>query len=355
MFQRLIPAAVVIAALGWAVSSAQPPGGSDAPKPAKADEKNQPAPAKTNHKNEPITFELRTLDDTVMKVTLLEQSVTLVTKYGKLSIPVDEVRRFEFGFRYPDGMETKIDKAISDLGSPEFRTREDAEQTLAEIGHFSIPALRRALKHQDPEVIRRAQAVLKLLESKLGEGKMELRDYDLVETAEFTAKGKLEMTAVKVRTKYFGDTTVKLTDIKSFRSAGSSSNAEFALDAAKYAKMNQTDWMETSIEVASGQQLEVSASGKIDQWPQGPGQYMCEPGGLPGYGGGGLVPGGMQRLGVPGQIVARIGPNGATFAVGASYKGKVTESGKLYLRISPSPWNCDSTGSYKVTVNVTSP
>ena len=36
-------------------------------------------------------------------------------------------------------------------------------------------------------------------------------------------------------------------------------------------------------------------------------------------------------------------------------KGKPTESGKLYLRIAGSPWNCDSSGSYKITVNVTTP
>jgi len=145
---------------------------------------------------------------------------------------------------------------------------------------------------------------------------------------------------------------VKLTDIKSFRSVGSSAQSEFALDAGKYAKMNQADWMETSIEVSSGQQLEVSASGKIDQWPQGPGQYMVGPEGQPG---GIRQAGGLPFVGASGQIVGRIGANGTPFAIGASYKGKVTESGKLFVRIGPSPWNCDSTGNYKVKVEVTSP
>src|SRR5207302_754297 len=127
----------------------------------------------------------------------------------------------------------KIEKAVGELGSADFRTREDAEQMLANTGHFAVPALRRAVKSDDPEVVRRAQAVLKLLEGKLTSDKLELRDYDVVETPEFTAKGRLELGALKVRTKYFGDATVKLTDIKSFRSVGSASSAEFALDAAK--------------------------------------------------------------------------------------------------------------------------
>lgn len=349
MFQRLIPTAALVAVLGWVAAGAQP----EKKQPEKGPP--QPPPAKADPKSDGTVFELRTLDDTVMKVVLLEPSVTLVTRYGKLSIPATEVRRLEFGFRYPDGVEAKIDKALTDLGSTEFRTREDAEQALAEIGHFAIPPLRRAIKGAtDPEVIRRAQAVLKLLESKQGDNKFEVRDYDTVETAEFTAKGKLELAALKVRTKYFGDATVKLTDIKAFRSVGSASGAEFSLDANKYAKMNQAEWMETGIEVSTGQQLEVTASGKIDQWPQGPGQYMSEAGGLPNYAGR-IGPNGLPQVGLPGQIVARIGPNGTPFAVGAAYKGKVGDNGKLYLRIGPSPWNCDSSGSYKVKVDVTSP
>ncbi len=348
MFRQLFPAAALVAVLGWVASGAQPEKQPDKGPP-------QPPPAKADPKSDGTVFELRTLDDTVMKVVLLEPSVTLVTRYGKLSIPATEVRRLEFGFRYPEGIETKIDKALADLGSMEFRTREDAEQALAEIGHFAIPTLRRTVKSAtDPEVIRRAQAVLKLLESKQGDNKFEVRDYDTVETAEFTVKGKLELAALKVRTKYFGDTTVKLTDIKAFRSVGSASGAEFSLDAGKYAKTTQTDWLETSIEVSTGQQFEVTASGKIDQWPQGPGQYMSEAGGLPGYIGR-VGPNGLPQIGLPGQIVGKIGANGTPFAVGAAYKGKAGDNGKLYLRIGPSPWNCDSTGSYKVKVDVTGP
>jgi hypothetical protein len=350
MFQRLIPYVVVVAALGWAVSQAQPPvpGAGPPGRPGEPDQGPNPA-GKVGGKAEPLVFELRTFDDTVMKVVLLDPTVTLVTRYGKLTVPAAEVRRLEFGFRYPDGLEARINKEVAALGAQEFRAREDAEQALADIGHFAIPALRRAVKGQDPEAVRRAGSVLKFIEGKLGEGKPELRDYDVVETVEFTAKGRLELSALKVRTKYFGDAAVKITDIRSFHSVGSSSTAEFALDAAKYAKLNQSEWMETTIEVSSGQQLDVSAAGQIDQWPQGPGQYMCSPGGLQGFVGRG------QQLGSPGQVLGKIGPNGAPFAIGASYKGKMNEGGKLYLRIAPSPWNCESTGSYKVTVHVTTP
>jgi hypothetical protein len=218
MFRQLIPTTALIAILCWVVSAQ--PSKSDGPLPQEAKPDKEPTPApKTDAKTGPNIFELQMQDDTVMKVTLVDPSISLITKYGKLVVPASELRRLEFGFRYPEGMEAKIEKAIGDLGSADFRTREDAEQRLAEIGFYAIPALRRATKNTDPEVARRATAILKLQDVKPGRDKDdEFHDYDIVETAEFTAKGKLESTTLKVRTKYFGDTTVNIADIKSFRS-----------------------------------------------------------------------------------------------------------------------------------------
>ena len=103
--------------------------------------------------------------------------------------------------------------------------------------------------------------------------------------------------------------------------------------------------------MSSGQQLEIAVSGQIDMWPQGPGQYTSGPGGLAGYAPGGPPGGpGAARVGAPGQVVARVGPNGTPFVVGAAFKAKAADAGRLYLRIVPSPWNNDSSGAYKVKV-----
>jgi hypothetical protein len=333
---RSFAAAALACALGSVVSAAQPPKPGDAKpdtKPGARAEKELPS------------FELRTQDETVMKVSLLDQSLVLNTKFGKLTIPASEVRRIEFGFRFPEGAEEKITKAIENLGAEAFRTREDAEQVLADFGHLALPALRRAGKSDDAEVQRRARAVAKVIEGKLGEGKSAVRDYDVVETTEFTVKGRLDVGVLKLRTKYFGETTVKLTDIRGFRSVGNTSGGELALDAAKYAKMGQGVWMETGIEVTDGTQLEITATGRIDQWPQQPGQYMVGP---DGQNNGGFP--GQPRIGSPGAIMGRVGASGTPFVVGSNYKGKTSESGQLFLRVVPSPWNCDSAGTYKVTV-----
>src|SRR5262249_22095050 len=100
MFRRSIPAVALVPAFGWMASFAQPPAG-ETPKSAPGAKVDPKAP-----KTDPATFELRMEDDTVLKVVLLEQSVTLTTRYGKLVVPVADIRRLEFGFRYPDGVES---------------------------------------------------------------------------------------------------------------------------------------------------------------------------------------------------------------------------------------------------------
>ncbi len=56
--------------------------------------------------------------------------------------------------------EAEISKSIGWLGSPRFRVREKASQTLWEAGRAAEPALRKAARSNDPEVAQRAKAIL---------------------------------------------------------------------------------------------------------------------------------------------------------------------------------------------------
>ena len=54
-------------------------------------------------------------DDSQLSVVLLDPSVTVATKYGRLVVPAADIRRIEPGFRYAAGVEEQVNKAIDDL------------------------------------------------------------------------------------------------------------------------------------------------------------------------------------------------------------------------------------------------
>ncbi len=312
----------------------------------------------------PPEFEVVMADGSTFRVKPKESSVAVETKYGKLAVPYGEIRRIEFGFRYPAGVEAKVAAAAGNLGAADFRSREAAEKELLGLGEYAVPAVKRAAASPDAEVVRRAEALLAKLKEKLPPEKLDARGTDQIATDEFTARGRIEAAAVPVLTRYFGESVLQLAEVREFRSVGKNSEKTVTVPADKYARLAGTAWLDSGVDVSADTPLEVTATGKVDQWPQEPGVYMTGPQGgsgqQPGFPGGaqvqlrGAVVNGMLRPRfVPsGALLGRVGPTGEVFALGAKYsQPKAPATGRLFLMIAPSHWgNDDCTGEYKVTI-----
>lgn len=312
----------------------------------------------------PPEFEAKFADDSTLKVLILDPAFTVTTKYGKVTVPVADVKRIALGFRFPPGVEDKIDAAAADLGAVSFRAREEAEKALVEFGEYAVPAVRRARKSDDPEAAKRAESVWKKLSDKLPSEKLEARDYDLVE-AEFPIRGRIDPAAFRIKSRYFGDAELRLAEVRAMRSmAAPNAPAGIELDAAKYARQGWAAWLDTGVDVAAGEPLEVAITGQIDQWPQQPGQYISGPQGTgnaaPGLPNGQPIMFPQQVPGVPvpnrgftpsGSVIGKIGPTGQPFLIGASYRQpRAPGTGRLQLIIAPSNWGNDSSGTYLVKV-----
>jgi hypothetical protein len=357
--RRLAPLTALLVAVAVQPAAAQlpqplqkdPPGVPAAP-PKKDD---APPPGLRKEKPDgPPEFEAKFTDDSSLKVVAIDKEVAIATKYGKLVVPLEDVVRIEVGFRYPEGLESKVEAAVTNLGAPSFRDREEAEKALVNFAEYALPALKRAAKNPDAEVARRADALVKRLLDKLPPEKLELRDYDVVETTELTIRGRLETTGVRVKTKLFGDTTLKVVELRSVRSTAAAGN-EFVIDAIKYARQNDPTWFDTGVDVATDRPFELTATGTVDLQPNQPGQYVSTPAGNPQNGTGRpvMTPNGRSFGFTPGQLVGRIGADGNPFMVGASYKAtRPPASGRLFLKIAPSAYGIDSSGSYTVKVRV---
>jgi hypothetical protein len=312
--------------LGGALAA--PP--SDNREPAK--EKDKPAKVETG--------DLAFADGSTLRVTLVSEVIEVETRYGKLTIPAAEVQRIDFAFRIPDEVAKKIAAAVKRLGDNNFEEREVATKELREIGRRAYPSLEEAAKGVDAEVAKRASMLLGELREKFTEEDLVFPKKDRVQTPEFTVVGRITASSLRLKTAYFGETALKVADLRSFQGAGLSGDSRLSIDAAKFGSL-ANQWMETSITLERGGPLKVVASGQVDLWPDDSGQYMTTPRGY-----GNARPPAFSA----GSLVGKIGDNGAPFLIGEKFDGKAGGSGKLYLHIIPSQWGNASKGSYEVKI-----
>jgi hypothetical protein len=256
----------------------------------------------------------------------------------------------------PEGIAAKIDAAVQNLGSAEFRERDKAGKMLVEWGPLAYPAVFAARQSTDLEIAKRAKDVVKQLQANHTKKELEASAEDKVVTHRFTIVGKIRTAAFKATTDLFGPvelSVAKMQMLRTITSGGRSREVVLSMDAAKFAVAGQ--WMDSGFESDGFTRVQITAQGAVDTWPQQPGQWMVGPGGQ--QGGGNIMVfggGGVGRQIVPqingGALFGRIGENGEPFMIGAQYEGTLEKEGKLYLHIAPSPWNCNSTGTYEVKI-----
>jgi hypothetical protein len=302
---------------------------------SQAQEKQQAAKA--------VQAEVRLSDGSLVRMTILQESLDVLTKYGKLTIPMGDIRRIDFGLHLPDGVGPQITEAIKLMGSEVYKQREDAAKELVGLGPLAYPSVQKAAGSTDLEVAQRAAAVLKRIADKVPPENLRTKLEDHIQAQEFPVTGRIITPAIKVKSVHFGELSLKLSDLRSLHLRTGSADTEVTVDAAKHGSASD-QWLDTGMLVDPSLRLVMHASGQVDLWPQGPGQYLASPKGYSTPGKGGVF--------MAGSLLGRIGESGKAFLVGERFEGTPTEQGKVYLHIVPSPWNNASTGSYRVKLAV---
>jgi hypothetical protein len=310
------------------------------------------------------SVEVRFADDSTVKMALQHASVEVATRYGKLTVPISEIRRIEFGLRIPEESAKRIEAAIVRLGSADFKQREAASTDLLGLRELAYPALQHATRSTDLEVSRRAKDIIKTLVDTMPAERLHIPRHDTVIAIDFTIVGQVEAPAFKVRTPYFGETSLKLAEIRTMRWLANEQETKLTVDSARFGGQTEA-WMETGIELRAGAGLQIAAAGTVDLRPTAgdAGTYVVSPDGLMrAPRGGGFAPGGGRGAGggvgraggpsmSPGALLGRIGEHGKVFVIGSRYEGTTADDGKLFLRIVASPYNTESSGIYDVRVS----
>jgi hypothetical protein len=308
----------------------------------------------------PGDVEILFLNGSKVRVIIQTEKLEIASIYGRLTVPIEDVQAIEFGLHYPDGALEKVNLAIKNLGSSDYRSREAAAKSLVALGPFAYPAVVRTTSVKETEVAARAKDIVEKLKAKYPKKDLRTNVDDRVVTATQTLVGRILTTTVKTKAEYFGEIEHKLANMRTLRAFTSSpAEVDVTVDARKFANAGQ--WMETSYQADGKSTILITAKGQVDQWPQQPGQYICGPAGM---GGGGrfggqvnMMPGGkVVQFGggggmYGGVLIGKIGENGEAFIIGDRYDLKSESEGKLYLQIGPSPWNCASSGAYDVKIS----
>ena len=161
--------------------------------------------------------EVRYVDDSLMKLKLLDAKLELVTRFGVLHVPVAEVRRIDFATRVPAAVAEKVTLAVGRLNHPEFRVREAATAELKGYRERAYPYVLKAIKNDDPEVSRRADEVVKYIQTKVPPANLETRDTDVIITDDSRFSGRLTAESFRVGTFQFGEQQLQLADLRTLR------------------------------------------------------------------------------------------------------------------------------------------
>src|SRR5262249_54866575 len=108
-----------------------------------------------------------------------------------------------------------IGLAIAKLGHADFATRERATAELKTYRDRAYPFLVKAMKSEDPEVVKRVEEAMKFIQAKVPASQLEPREFDVIYTDDSSFTGRLTAHSIRVATSMFGEQPLKLSDLRS--------------------------------------------------------------------------------------------------------------------------------------------
>ena len=135
---------------------------------------------------------------------LVDAKITLKSDYGTVVIPVQHIRRIDFATRTPPETAARIQTAIANLASGDFKVREAASAELLSLDEAAYVALQAAVTSQDAEVVVRAERLLDRIRELVPAEYLEVRNEDLVFTEKSQISGVIETESLDVDTAAFG-------------------------------------------------------------------------------------------------------------------------------------------------------
>ncbi len=251
----------------------------------------------------------------------------LETAYGILKIPAQDIATIEVGYHLTGEEEGIVAKAIKDLGSSNFKKREDATRELIKLGPRPYRLVHKA-DTTDLEIKERLDRYV----SSTNPDSNKLSD--VVAAKDLNGSGRILTKTIPMSSATLGQVNLPIAHLTRITNG---TNIKTIVQA-------DADWQEIKgAKLSKNATFEFTAKGAVDLWPQQIGQYVTGPDGHVNT----IGKGGVHKAG---KLIGKIGATGAVFEIGEKLSITTTEAGQLYLKIVESPWNNASSGQYEVRI-----
>lgn len=291
---------------------------------------------------DPELLRLFLVDGSLIFGKLSISQITVETEFGKLTIPVIQIRNFVPGLDSQPKLNNRLRQLIENLGGSETGQRDIAQQELLKMGPSIRSQLRQQRDDSNAEQVKRITLILAAIQEQAEDAEdNSTPDWiaeDRIETSEFTVVGKISPQSFTLKNKY-GTLSIKLADIKRLqRQDAKRSVAVYKSLRVTGANLAQLQYKSSGIRVEKGDWITVRATGQISR--QGSSSYVSGP------------DGNSSRFSFHSQnpqifggtLIATIGNSSKPIKVGSSRKFKALRSGLLKFAIGMRP---DYAGRYQ--------
>ncbi|MEX2214450.1 MAG: hypothetical protein WD768_10000, partial [Phycisphaeraceae bacterium] len=253
----------------------------DEPKP-------EESPRKAEKSTDPNMIEFFLSDGTVLTGKLKVKSVDIETRFGRLTVPIEKIRRFKPGLESRPGVKERIAGYLEGLASDDAPTRKHAGEELLTFG----PGIRDVLlplaaSTQDGPRAAELRTILSKLNEMAGPDDFNVDPNkimsmkDVLETQDFTMTGSIVQKEFALATEY-GSFALPLSAVVRAERDGGSEEMRAALTLTDN-ELAPRSFKSTGLRIEKGDVIQIRASGTLQMTRWGS-NAVSTPEGAPNYG-----------------------------------------------------------------------
>lgn len=250
-----------------------------------------------------------------------------------MEVPIINLSSVSFGPRLSDNEEKEFNDNFDRLGDIVWENRNLGTNNLIAMGpriYFKLLSI----KSDDNEIKKRIDIIINQLIDKHGKNNLKEASEDNFVLSKINGFGKIADRSLWIRSKYFGDINVDLSNVRTISIMHHFDAKQLSLSA------NQEEYIDTGVKLVNNQKIRIRISGHIDLYPQTRGLYMSGPKGAANYNS-------ASSKYKAGTVIIKIGNTEFGYE-----NESISGNGNLLLKVAKNPWNANADGAYNVRISV---